>query len=432
MPDPIELDRALQEALDSPDGLLSFVQDLDNLGTRLLGSEGERKAQTYLIDRFRYLGLDVAFDEFDVQTYERGDTEAVLHAGGEDRVLTGLSRIYSPSTEGPKRFALVDLGRGEDEDFERAGEGIAGRAVFVRQVCPRKYQRALALGAAAYLEPSPDREDAIFMGAMPPPGERPNVPRVKLNHSSGRVVVEATEAGHPLEITLNVEGDTLPAKSGNIIAVLPGRTELPEIVLGAHVDTFTLSPGSVDNSTGLAVVYEIARVLSGLPPLRRTVKFVLFTGEEVGRIGSIRYAEETVRDPASVGAYFNFDVPLGGELVLHVQAGDREVAFWNALRETLDDPFDFIHILRRNSDHYSFYRRGIPCLMMRANPRPGEVNTGDIIHSRLDTLDKVDPAELHRSARLSGRITLHLAEAEALPFGPFEPAPDQADLFDDT
>jgi hypothetical protein len=70
--------------------------------------------------------------------------------------------------------------------------------------------------------------------------------------------------------------------------------------------------------------------------------------------------------------------------------------------------------------------------MMRAVTREGGMNTGDIIHSCLDTLDRVDPVELQDSARLSGRITLHLAEAKTLPFSLFEPAPDEADLYDDT
>ncbi|MHC4779970.1 MAG: M28 family metallopeptidase [Planctomycetota bacterium] len=432
MMDTGDLDKAFQDQLDTAEGLMGFIEKLDTLGPRLIGSEGERKAQDLLAGMFRDLGLQVTFDEFDVKTYRRGDTEVVLHAGGKDLELDALSRIYSPRTEGRRSFPLLHLGKGEDEDFEKAGDGIKGKAVFVSQVCPRKYKRALERGAAAYLEPSPDKEDAIFLGCMPERGEIPDIPRVKLSASSGRAVSETSVNGEPVEVSLRLTGETQASRSGNIIATLKGRTDLPEIVLGAHVDTFTVSPGSVDNSTGLAVVYEIARVLSKLPPLERTVRFVLFTGEEVGRLGSIRYAEETITDPSSVGAYFNFDVPLGGDLVLHVQAGEKEDAYWNSLRETLDHPFDFIHILRRNSDHYSFYRRGIPCIMMRANARKGEVPTGDIIHSRLDTIDKVDKGELHESARLSGRITLQLAMAETLPFGPFEPAPDQADLYDDT
>ncbi|MHC4597953.1 MAG: M28 family metallopeptidase [Planctomycetota bacterium] len=427
-----DLDRAFDGLLRAPESLLSFIADLDAIGPRLIGSEGERKAQAFLRDRLQSLGLEVTFDEFDVKTYTRGTTEVVLHVGGEDKTLDGLSRVYSPPTEGLQRFELLDLGRGEEADFERAGDRVAGRAVFVSHVCPKKYQKALALGASAYLEPSPDKEDAIFLGCMPPGGEIPNIPRVKLSASSGRAIVEAARGGPPLEISLRLTGETLPSTSGNLVATLHGRTGLPEIVIGAHMDTFTLSPGSVDNATGIAVVYEIARILARLPRLRRTVRFVFFTGEEVGRLGSIRYAGQNIADPASVGAYFNFDVPVGGDLVLHVQAGEKEGGYWNELRETLDDPFDFIHILRRNSDHYSFYRRGIPCIMMRANARPGQENTGDFIHSRLDTIDKVNPEELHRSARLSGRITLHLAEAKALPFGPFEPAPDRADLYDDT
>ncbi|MHC5039973.1 MAG: M28 family peptidase [Planctomycetota bacterium] len=430
MPELAELDRILTDNLQAPEALLAFLHELDGLGPRLVGAEGEHRAQSLLMDRFRGLGLEVDFESFPVKTYLRGETEVVLHTGEGDESLTGLARVFSPSTRRAERFELIDLGKGEEGDFDRAASRIAGRAVYVSQVCPEKYKKALHLGAAAYLEPSPENHDVVFMGTMPENGEKPHVPRIKLTASSGRAITRASQKEKPLEITLRVTGETRPAESGNVVASLRGRTDLPEIVLGAHLDTFNLSSGALDNGTGVALVFELARIFTRLPKLRRTIRFVLFTGEEVGRIGSEKYVAG--RDAASVGCFFNFDVPLGGDLVLHIQAGNERNGFWGGLRETLGDPFEIEHVLRRNSDHYSFYRAGIPCIMMRAKPKPGAVNPGDLIHSCLDTIEKVDPLELHESTRLSGRILLRLAEAEDLPFESFEPASDRAELYDDT
>jgi len=82
----------------------------------------------------------------------------------------------------------------------------------------------------------------------------------------------------------------------NLVATLPGREpQLPMLLLGAHYDGPSGSPGADDNASGVAVLLETARLLAGTAP-RRTLKFVAFTLEEpqyIGRflIGSRHYAE---------------------------------------------------------------------------------------------------------------------------------------------
>src|SRR5207244_12529050 len=58
------------------------------------------------------------------------------------------------------------------------------------------------------------------------------------------------------------------------------------VVLGAHLDSWDLGQGTTDNGTGTCAVLEAARILAhcGTPP-RRTIRFVLFTGEEQGLFG---------------------------------------------------------------------------------------------------------------------------------------------------
>lgn len=66
----------------------------------------------------------------------------------------------------------------------------------------------------------------------------------------------------------------------NLIATLPGREpQLPMLLLGAHYDGPSGSPGADDNASGVAVLLEAARQLAGMRP-RRTVRLVAFTLEE--------------------------------------------------------------------------------------------------------------------------------------------------------
>jgi Zn-dependent M28 family amino/carboxypeptidase len=86
----------------------------------------------------------------------------------------------------------------------------------------------------------------------------------------------------------------------NLVATLPGsEPRLPMLLLGAHYDGPTGSPGADDNASGVAVLLETARLLAATAP-RRTIKFVAFTLEEpqyIGRflIGSRHYTELAYR-----------------------------------------------------------------------------------------------------------------------------------------
>ncbi|MFE8600253.1 M28 family peptidase [Archangium violaceum] len=80
-----------------------------------------------------------------------------------------------------------------------------------------------------------------------------------------------------------------PFSSSNIVAELPGTTKPEEVVLvGAHYDAF--HAGADDNTTGVAAVLELARVLSHYK-FERTVRFVGFDFEEYGLVGSSHYVD---------------------------------------------------------------------------------------------------------------------------------------------
>ncbi|HYE02185.1 MAG TPA: M28 family peptidase [Phycisphaerales bacterium] len=81
----------------------------------------------------------------------------------------------------------------------------------------------------------------------------------------------------------------------NIIVELPGA-QWPEqvLVVGAHIDAVAGSPGADDNASGVAALLELARVLRTVP-MRRTVRLCFFNLEEVGLVGSSRYAHELSR-----------------------------------------------------------------------------------------------------------------------------------------
>jgi len=84
--------------------------------------------------------------------------------------------------------------------------------------------------------------------------------------------------------TANKKGSA--TKGQNIIGIIPGKNRKiigndSIIVVGAHYDTVSISPGIDDNGSGVVVLLELARMISKLPPLNHTVMFVGFDLEEL-------------------------------------------------------------------------------------------------------------------------------------------------------
>ena len=95
----------------------------------------------------------------------------------------------------------------------------------------------------------------------------------------------------------------------NVVADIRGaRWPDQYVIVGAHIDSTPLGTGAVDNATGVAAVMEAARILarSGVRP-ERTIRFILFAGEESGLVGSRGYVAAHPELVPKISAMFNMD-----------------------------------------------------------------------------------------------------------------------------
>jgi carboxypeptidase Q len=104
------------------------------------------------------------------------------------------------------------------------------------------------------------------------------------------------EAGKTVRVRINVQNTLTggPVQSANVVGEINGREHPEEIVVvGAHLDSWDLSEGTTDDGVGATSVLAAAEAIvkSGQRP-RRTIRFVLFTGEEQGLLGSLAYARQ--------------------------------------------------------------------------------------------------------------------------------------------
>lgn len=191
--------------------------------------------------------------------------------------------------------------------------------------------------------------------------------------------------------------DPLGVRFPNLIGVLVGREDPDEVlIIGAHYDTVAISPGADDNASGLAVMLEASRVLSGLSSWC-TVEFVGFSMEEQGLMGSRSYARRAKRSgkrilgaiilecvgfteqrPGSqrVPPGLSLSVPDTGNF-MGLIANTASADLCHALEETITafaprlpkvsllvdgNGQDFPYT--RRSDHAPFWDEGLPALMI--------------------------------------------------------------------
>ncbi len=235
----------------------------------------------------------------------------------------------------------------------------------------------------------------------------------------------------PVRLELNVQnrfvGDSLDAF--NIVAELPGTDKAAEVVmLGAHFDSWHSGTGAVDNAAGSAAMMEAMRILkaTGLR-LRRTVRLVLWTGEEQGLLGSQAYVKEHFGDPATmtlkpeharVSAYFNMDNGAGAIRGVYLQ-GNEAV---RPIFATWMEPFRSLGMTTMairsvaSTDHRSLDAIGIPAFQFIQDPLDYGSNAAPHQQRRLraGAAGRHDEERRHRRVvRLSRRRARRAAAAQA-------------------
>jgi aminopeptidase N len=217
-------------------------------------------------------------------------------------------------------------------------------------------------------------------------------------------------------------GSTRKVLLKNVVGVIPGsRLELSDrsVVLGAHYDHLgyggldaregnsgKIHPGADDNSSGVAVLIETARVLNRTHP-ETSIVFVAFTGEETGKKGSKHYVAGGERYPAEKClAMVNLDTVgrLGKKKLLIIGASSArewEEIFRGASLVTGVD-IELVSGRLDSSDQRSFEEAGIPAVQLFAGPHRDYHRPGD-------TADKIDLAGLVKVASVAREVVEYLA-----------------------
>ena len=252
----------------------------------------------------------------------------------------------------------------------------------------------------------------IFVESFHGYQSKSKVPQVKIAYEDSQRIQRLITSGHPVELALNIKGNYSgnDAKAYNVIGEIPGsdpKLKDQVVILGAHLDSWSAATGATDNASGCAVMMEAVRLLDSLHlQSKRTIRIVLWSGEEEGLLGSYNYVKNHYINPstgkpnseqAKVSAYFNLDNGTGKIRGIYTQGN-------TAVKPLFDQWFQPFHDLGATTvttkytgctDHTSFDWAGIPGFEFIQDP----IDYDNITHhSNQDNYDHLQIEDLKQAA----------------------------------
>ncbi len=247
----------------------------------------------------------------------------------------------------------------------------------------------------------------------------------KLIQSRAAAPGTAVATGVRARLTVRLEASDRLAD--NVIGLLPGTDPAlagEAVVVGAHYDHLgrvngAVYPGADDNASGTAMVLGLARAFAATGGAPRMMIFALFSGEEVGLLGSGHYVAHPAVPLDRTVAMINFDmvgrlrdnrvsmsgIESAGGLRAAVAAAGAGSTLKLDLRDSPHGP----------SDHARFYTAGVPVVFF---------NTGrhDDYHKPSDTADRIDTAGMARIGAVAVRLIDELAATPRLVYAQVAPS----------
>ncbi len=398
------------------------------VGPRSAGSAGDRAAVAWGLRTLKDLGLaNVHAEPVTVPHWDRGEIAGeIVSPYPQPVVLTALGGSVATPAEGIAAEVVRVTSLDALDALEPAK--VKGRIVFFdvpmertrdvsgyESVVPARGagpSRAAKRGAAAFLIRSLATGTARFAhtGATRYAADAPRIPAAALAVPDADLLAAELASGKPVTFRLRLGSRELPDEpSANVVGDIVGSEKPDEIVLiGAHLDSWDLGTGAIDDGAGVAIVGEAARqILAAKERPRRTIRVVLFANEEFGLSGARAYA-----------------AAHAAELPRHVFASESDFGsgrVWRLQSRVAEDRLPLVGALARllaklgverggneaegGADITPFAPAGVPVLQLDQDG----TRYFDDHHTADDTLDKIDPKDLDQNVAAWASLAYALA-----------------------
>ncbi len=415
----------------------------NGIGPRLTGSRNFELACKWAKRRFESYGLEAKLEKWTEwpRGWDRGQWQGRITAP-ESMDLQIATPAWTAGTKGRLLGELTLLPRSKlrlmKERRRLKGKILFGPIPSRRSAYGRQFLDLLSeIGAKAILSPSkgdkafPNRIRVFgsFRTVFAKPDRLPKVPVMVVRADQGKKIEAWLKARKKVEGEFEIrnrwrEG---PIPIHNVVAELKGSQKPEEVVIVCgHLDSWHQATGTTDNGTGSATTIEAARILAavGAKP-KRTIRFILWGGEEQGLLGSIAYVRRHRQELKRVSCVLNHDTGTNWAHRLSVTEAqfplmEKVFAPVMKLPPPDKDRKGPVFLLKKvktlgrggGSDHASFLRAGVPAFPWGLTGRSNYF--GRTWHSQWDTYDAAIPEYQRHTATVIALTALGVANLPSL------------------
>jgi carboxypeptidase Q len=403
------------------------------IGPRLTGSSQMQQASEWTRKRFEDYGVDSHLETTRIDhAWIRGLESAEITSPVRQRI--GIHAFgWSKATNGDVSGKVVAVELKNGMDFDKIKDQLKGAIVMLGKpadlssadpnpdnaydaVIPPPHgvkpagmswrerqdlMRQIADQQPALVLVDSGKPDSLFNMTGTHPAYNPSqVPQAFVTHEDYDLLWRLLQSG-PVTLTANLQNtfSDKPAPASITVAEIKG-SELPDerVIIGGHLDSWDLGQGALDNGTGAMAVLEAARTLKALGwKPKRTITFVLFTGEEEGGIGADTFVKNHSAELPKIDAVLIHDTGTGKVFSIALENLWDTGPLMSEIYQPLQEVFDLQPLSTRyfgSSDHVEFLDKGVPayfCIQLPAQYRQAH-------HSQTDTFDKVIPDQINEGA----------------------------------
>jgi carboxypeptidase Q len=413
----------------------------DEVGGRVPGTLPMQHAVQWGMQAFTAAGADsVHAESFEIpNSWAEGATEMTATTAyelsptrvGGATVLSSfrvraVSAAWAPALPAVKHVPVVDVGEGTEADFQKAGE-LTGKILLVHTTilktwadlfaeyanAPPIVDRAAKAKAKAIAFMATRDHDILYRHTNSGAGEIDKLPMVIVAREDGeriaRLLADKNLVWADLSIPNQIGG---PIKASNVIAELRGSEKPDEfVIVGAHLDSWELGTGALDNGCNAALVVDALRAIKASQVLpRRTIRFILFSGEEQGLMGSRAYALHHRPELDKAAGVIIYDSGSGKTTGFSVGGRSDIVSATKQLIAPLAQfgVKDVETNMEWGTDHFDFMLEGVPTFVADQEEANYLVN----YHAVSDTYDKVDFQQLKKHVAEAALLALELANLD--------------------
>ena len=298
---------------------IEIVESLTTeVGPRRMGTEGDKRAISWAMQKFEHLGFDRYWTEpvsLD-RGWIRGDASAeIISPYPHKIVISALG--YSVGTNGDLVGEIVEFKNMAELEAIPAGDSLKGKIAFISYSMTdsnpsnsrmNRYREGTKARGRGHVTAAQRGAEAIIIRSVGTDNNRyshtgsgygykddiKKIPAAAISPPDAILIQNMLTRKVPVLMKINLTSEIVgPKESANIIGEITGREHPDEyLVLGAHIDSWDEGTGALDDGAGVGSMMAAAAFIGQMKDRpRRSIRVLLFSGEEIGFYGVNAYLE---------------------------------------------------------------------------------------------------------------------------------------------